>query len=794
MLKLNGCLAGVLLLIPTVFLCGGEARIEPGKSVIVIPGNAIDPVRSAALELQKHLRLITGKEPLVRTGGTPSPGFYMFYVGIRPESDKKPLLREEARWLTAEEGTWIYGEDFSPKKKNSRFDPNHIFNQNVRTGTLFGVYDFLEKQLGVLWIEPGDAGIIRKRTPALTLKLRSGSWNPGRLFQRQIRSGMSWKYYKIDEGNLPENFRLSRTEFDRELTDVMFWLKRHKMGRSKVIRYGHAFTHWWEKYGKTHPEYFALQENGKRGPAPRLKGDRVKLCVSNPAVAERIVSEWRGAGMPETINVCENDSGGFCRCAECRKLDVPLAGETFDTHLTDRYVHLANLVQKLAAKYRPDVSAIFYAYSCYREPPRREKLDPRVIVGFVPSMMEYEKVAGMFEAWKKAGAEKIFLRPNDQHVNTGLPMGFEKLLFDHFQTGMKYGIIGTDYDSMHHFWPATGIADYILARAHEDPSKRFEEWEQEYASAFGDAGPEILEYYRHWRTVVWEKRIWKNRAEILKRGRYGNFRRGLMWDIHHYYRPEDFDLTDAILEKALGKQITAGEKKQIENLRNANRHARLMVLALTASPVQRFSAGRNLLDFRSRHKNDLHFFWGRLFSIEQTFGDICGTLTASKLKGFSDFRTIPAQWFFDIDRENAGQKEHWEKYPWQRIQAVWSPIMVNTNWENQTTPRMPAALKKLLENYDGIGWYAQRISIPDTWKGREISLYFGAVDESCQVYLNGSFCGERVYRNPNDWQTPFSIPIHPQIDWTQKIQTLVVRVEDRGGNGGIWKPVYLVVK
>ncbi len=80
------------------------------------------------------------------------------------------------------------------------------------------------------------------------------------------------------------------------------------------------------------------------------------------------------------------------------------------------------------------------------------------------------------------------------------------------------------------------------------------------------------------------------------------------------------------------------------------------------------------------------------------------------------------------------------------------------------------------------------------WKGKEISRVFGAVDESAWVYVNGKFAGKHVFASENDWQTPFAIPITTTIDWTKEKQTVVVRVEDKNGLGGIWKPVMLAVR
>jgi hypothetical protein len=69
---------------------------------------------------------------------------------------------------------------------------------------------------------------------------------------------MSWRRYKSDESKIPKEFRMSQREFASKKGDVDLWLKRMRMGESLILNYGHAFTRWWHKYGKAHPEYFAL--------------------------------------------------------------------------------------------------------------------------------------------------------------------------------------------------------------------------------------------------------------------------------------------------------------------------------------------------------------------------------------------------------------------------------------------------------------------------------------------------------------------------------------------------------
>ncbi len=796
MMKYLKLFAVMPLLWLSVFLYGAvDVAVDPNHAVIVLPENAGPIRRFAALELQKHLELITGTLLPIRPRS--ENGMYPFYLGPPAGTDLKEQVREEAHWLVTPEGTWLYGEDFQgiPAKTVNDFSP--VFSKASRTGTLFAVYDFLEKELGILWLEPGDDGIVYPSTAKLKLAAGSGSWSPGGLIQRQIRTGYSsWKHYSEQVApTLPESFRQNREQYEKSSEAVHIWLKRQRMGNSSPMSYGHAFTHWWKLYGKEHPEYFAMQADGVRRPENQQQPDRCKICVSNPAVHNRIVANWRAEKNPsQIINVCENDSGGYCRCPECLKLDAPLKGEKFADNLSDRYVWFANAVRRKAAEFNPDASVIMYAYSCYRFPPRREKVDPQVIIGFVPSMMMLEQVERMYRGWKQAGAQKLFLRPNDQHVNTGLPMGFEKQMFDHFQLGIKNGIIGSDYDSLHNFWPATGFADYVLARAHTDPSKSFEHWENEYCSAYGAAKDKVRDYFRYWRQNIWEKRLTPNMAKIRERGRYGNFRRGLMWDINKYYTPADFEATDAILAEAAGQKLSASERHRLETLQLANRHARLAYQALVAPPSQKFLEGRKLLEFREKHRDDLNFNWGALLKIEQDFGDVSGITAAARFQEYSNALALPEQWYFQIDPENIGLQEHWENYSWHRIRTTWDPIQVNSCWENQSLKEMHPKLKKILKNYDGIGFYAQSIKVPAEWKGSPVYLFFGAVDESAQVYLNGKFAGEHLFQNTDDWKTPFAIRIDSLVDWDAPSQTVVVRVEDKNGSGGIWKPVFLTRK
>ncbi|MFA7231254.1 MAG: DUF4838 domain-containing protein [Victivallaceae bacterium] len=645
-MKIMRCLSVLAVLSLSISLCRGF-EVKPENCIIKVPKKANSSVLFGAEELQKHLQLMSGVQIQIKTVNAPSGNAFTFYVGIPAPGDKTPLAKEEARRVITPNGVWLYGDDWI-LKDNPKKAQEIVCDKLNRTGTLFAVYNLLEDQFGIRWICPGDAGIVYQPESAFKLTEEKSSWKP-ELAMREIRTGYGYNknYYNKAMENVPSGFNISEQEFSNQAEDTRVWLKRMRMGRSIKLNYGHAFTDWWEKYGKDHPEYFALNEKGKREPLTPGKPDRIKMCVSNPELPKAVVKEWKaqrdsknGSILYQTINACENDSAGYCTCPNCRKLDVEdkysksrlgKAGREKVVSMTDRYVFFTNAILAEAKKIDSNVKAVMYGYSDYEQPPEREMVNPDVIIGFVPSMLVSPAEADAFyKKWHERGARQMFLRPNDQHCNTGLPMGFEKQMFDHFQVGMKNGIIGTDYDSLHNYWPVTGIADYVLAKAHVNPEKPFEYWENEYCSAFGPAKDDIKKYFSYWRDNVWEKRLQPNYKHILDKGRYGNFRRGIMWEMSKYYNEADFDKTDAILADAATKKLSTQERKRVEEFILANKHARLMFEDLSASKKDRPAAAKKLLDFRREHQNQLNISWTAMFGVEKKLGDITGVFAVKE--------------------------------------------------------------------------------------------------------------------------------------------------------------------
>ena len=456
---------------------GFEARLS---SVAIEEGARNQWVEDARAELERHLALVDGG-------------------GFSPAKGKAELTIELGRKAPGE------GE---PEAHTSYAklvgDRLYLWGDDERCpGTLFAAYGFLEKVLGVVWPMPGDANIVAPAAEAVSIP-DGWSWR----YRPPLRSGMM-RGGKVEKGAkdgnahlAPNALRRTEAQIVQAAEDVRRWKLRQKMWIREPMPFGHAFTGWNDKYRETHPEYLALQKNGERGTAD--KGSRaarfMKLCLANEDVVDAIVSEYVKAGKPKCYNICPNDGYGFCRCEKCKALDCPQTEDERElkfsksVNLTDRYVNFWNRIARKIVAIRPDAMLDTYAYSCYRDPPRRERVEypDNMCFGMVPSQ-EDDNLA-QIRAWKAKGMKHFKLRPNYLCYRGWIPRGYERFFLENFKMNYREGMIGTDYDGSPR-GEVTAFECYAIARAHQDPEISFEQVEREFLSQYGKAAPKMKEYF-----------------------------------------------------------------------------------------------------------------------------------------------------------------------------------------------------------------------------------------------------------------------------------------------------------
>lgn len=511
----SACVSAALALaaaftLPTVH-AADLALVRAGRAnaIIVTPDAPNAVVRYAAAELVQHIARATNVQlPIVPEGqGGAAAGVRIFLGDTRAaraasiNAGELPLETFVLR--TTGDALFIAGRDAAG-------DP---LERDTSAGTLFGVYEWLERDAGVRWLWPGELGTHVPRTANLTARRVEATITP-RFFQRHLRSGLNFTSAHPALGFTPG----AAADYAKEQTIL---LRRHRMGRSERMSYGHAFTDWWAKNGTSHPEWFQLL-NGKRGPAKPTA--RYSMCVSNPELHRAIVAQWRAKGAGDFINVVENDIVGLCECEPCRAWDGPepadmlkfyapnskVAGTRF---MSDRYARFALAVQALAARENPRVTAIGYVYFNYFQAPTSGVgLNPNILLGFCPSGGWYPRAddehawfKGQWRGWRDTGA-RLFSRTNYFLDGYNMPFIFAHQFADDFQHAAKNGLTATDFDSLTGHWATQGPNLYLLLRLHVQPDARPDDLLAEYYAVFGPAAAAVKAYFDYWENYTMDHR------------------------------------------------------------------------------------------------------------------------------------------------------------------------------------------------------------------------------------------------------------------------------------------------
>jgi hypothetical protein len=314
------------------------ASAGQANAQIVTPAEPTYLEGFAASELQGYLERISGaRMPIVKEGAR-SELAYSFFVGAtqraakaRIKPDERTMGRDGFVLRSVRGGLIVFGRN--------------------DLGTVFGVYELLERYFDVRWFMPGEIGEYVPHSETLRI---------GRV---RLASKPSFRTRWVGTGEWALRQRMNAyvRAGDRDVGIRWKW-------------HFHTFAILIppDKYYAEHPEYFALV-NGKRT-VTESKTHGNQLCTSNPdvirEVARNLIAVLDREPDIEIITLSPNDGGGFCECDNCRALDEP--GRDWFARYSRRLAIFNNEVARIVRQKHPNVLIKVGAYAMYARPP----LDP----------------------------------------------------------------------------------------------------------------------------------------------------------------------------------------------------------------------------------------------------------------------------------------------------------------------------------------------------------------------------------------------------------------------------------
>jgi len=134
---------------------------------------------------------------------------------------------------------------------------------------------------------------------------------------------------------------------------------------------------------------------------------------------------------------------------------------------------------------------------------------------------------------------------------------------------------------------------------------------------------------------------------------------------------------------------------------------------------------------------------------------------------------LSRNWRFSPDKNGRGMTEKW--YAVDYDDTHWDTLHAGERWEDQGYPDL-----------DGVAWYRKRVNVPADWRGKDVWIKFGAVNDAYVLYLNG----ERMSTYGDSHYSFAGKPSFTRV--TEKIRygkpnLIAVRVDDWGKSGGLWR-------
>jgi len=738
---------------------------QPAASV-VLPADPQAQEKLAAQELVEHVRLISGAALPVVEGKAAPQGLTPILLGGAARADFDAATRQKgdnpSSFALVVDDASVSIRGLSPE------------------GTLFGVYDLLE-QLGVRWYMPGELGRVLPSARTLDIPTQRTFQAPSFSF-RQLQH--------IQWGD---------------------WQRRARMGGLVRSTGAHGIPPFnggagRDKLYEEHPEYFALI-NGKR--------QNRQICLSNPNVLKLAIEAARERLRKDPslrqLGMGPDDGSGYCECDGCRALDGgvhdPLCGAE---SMTDRYIWFINKILEALEPEFPNLQIAMYVYAQHMMPPAKVTPNKRFVAVFAPITLD--RIRGMdnpmspdrhilrwvIDQWSKYGLNEMYYRGYYNNLACPqFPISYVDRVRHETPAFRKAGLTAMRVEVILPSWsidnPYLYLATRLMWNVDTDVDALLNEF---YAKFYGPASAPMKTYYEALDAAFRD-------TPFCSGGGYVYF---------PIFTPERRAALRLMLDQAArlagGQDTLFAQRVQAvrqgfdrmemfldmiaarNDFNFAAAHAKLLAFqALSDQMVQqvlekpadaRERSWSRLLDAHERSDNPrsyLHRFWSPtvLSGYERLVQ--AGEMAAG----------LPDAWDFQLDTAGLGEMGGWQRDG--VLGGNWQRMLTKTRtWSDQG-----------LHYYRGTAWYRTTAVIPESFKGRKVYLWFGGVDRTATVWVNGQLLGTSA--EPNEGLPGVPGAFRPfDLDATKAVRfgaarpnTIAVRVASptlsEVGTGGIVAPV-----
>jgi hypothetical protein len=319
------------------YLIARDGRI---LGAIVLPDGATPVERTAANELATYLARITGGTP---TTVTSLPDDQRPIIAVGPAAAR---LVDPGLDLSH---TRLGDEGFVLRARNGHLILSGA--AQARRGTLYAVYEFLERFGGVRWWTAREETVPSR--PELAVPAIDEVQVPQLIYREPFYSGMVYE----------DPVFSARSRVNGHFVDPKRQEPVNYGGHYQILGWCHTFYELLppKTYFQDHPDWYGLY-----GGVRKHAGGQ--LCLTNPAMRDelirRVLERVRADPSAGIISVSQTDYGKFCTCPDCAAL------EKAEGSPAGPLLNLVNAVAEAVDRDHPGFLVETLAYLETSEPPR----------------------------------------------------------------------------------------------------------------------------------------------------------------------------------------------------------------------------------------------------------------------------------------------------------------------------------------------------------------------------------------------------------------------------------------